>query len=112
MSGLTEVQVLQVSAQKEFSQRASDRQEVDLLGWDAWERRRRAGEEAGPLPPVGDGFILRGEGGWEEPASPFREEQLLLDVPQGVYSNPRKGAPQTPALGLIPNAGLTPSPTQ
>ena len=31
VSGLTEVQVLHVSGQKEFSERQSDRQEVDLL---------------------------------------------------------------------------------
>ena len=31
VSGLTEAQVLCVSAQKEFSERQSDRQEVDLL---------------------------------------------------------------------------------
>ena len=31
VSGLTEVQVLYVSAQKEFSKRQNDRQEVDLL---------------------------------------------------------------------------------
>ena len=31
VSGLAEVQVLSVSAQKEFSERQSDRQEIDLL---------------------------------------------------------------------------------
>ena len=31
MSGLTEVQVLCASVQKEFSERQSDRQEIDLL---------------------------------------------------------------------------------
>ena len=31
MSGLTEVQVLCASAQKEFGERQSDRQEIDLL---------------------------------------------------------------------------------
>ena len=31
VSGLTEAQVLCVSVQKEFSERQSDRQEVDLL---------------------------------------------------------------------------------
>ena len=31
-SGLTEVQVLYVSAEKEFSERQSNRQEIDLLG--------------------------------------------------------------------------------
>ena len=29
-----------------------------------------------------------------------------------MYSNPQKGGPQTPALGLNMNAGLIPSPTQ
>ena len=29
-----------------------------------------------------------------------------------IYSNPQKGGPQTLALGLNMNAGLTPSPTQ
>ena len=32
MSGLTEVQVLHASAQKEFSERQSDRKEIHLLG--------------------------------------------------------------------------------
>ena len=32
MSGLTEVQVLYASNQKEFSERQSDRQEIALLG--------------------------------------------------------------------------------
>ena len=31
VSGLTEVQVLHVSVQKEFSERQSDKQEIDLL---------------------------------------------------------------------------------
>ena len=48
MSGLAEVQVLHTPAQKEFSERQSDRQEIDLLGWDACERCRQAGTEALP----------------------------------------------------------------
>ena len=39
MSGLTKAQVLYVSAQKEFSGRQSDRQEVDLLERDTFHRK-------------------------------------------------------------------------
>ena len=35
MSGLTEVQVLYASAQKEFNERQSDKQEIDLLRQDS-----------------------------------------------------------------------------
>lgn len=38
VTGLTEVQVLRVSAQKEFSERQRDREETDSLGEDASER--------------------------------------------------------------------------
>ena len=48
VSGLTEVQGLCVSAQKEFSKRQSDRQERVLLRWDMCERHKQAGEEALP----------------------------------------------------------------
>ena len=48
MSGLTEVQVLYASAQKEFSERQSDRQEINLLRQDACEEYKQAGEEALP----------------------------------------------------------------
>ena len=48
MSGLTEVQVLFASVQKEFSERQIDRQEIDLLGQDACERCKQAGKEAVP----------------------------------------------------------------
>ena len=64
MSGLAEVQVLCASAQKEFSERQSDRPETDLLGWDTCERCKRAGTEAlpqDPEDPLGHGFILQGE---------------------------------------------------
>ena len=44
MSGLTEAQVRYASAQKEFSERQSDRQEIDLLGQNACERCKRAGK--------------------------------------------------------------------
>ena len=52
MSRHTEVQV-HVSVQKEFSERQSDRQEIDLLGQDACERCKWAGKEV----------LLRGSGG-------------------------------------------------
>ena len=48
MSGLTEVQVHLASAQKEFNERQSDRQEIDLLRLDACERCKQAGKEALP----------------------------------------------------------------
>ena len=48
MSGLTEAEDLRVSAQKEFSQRQSDRQEIDLLIWDACKRCKQTGEGALP----------------------------------------------------------------
>ena len=54
VSGLTEVQVLPASVQKEFSERPSERQEIDLLGWDACERCKRAGKKA--LPPGSGGL--------------------------------------------------------
>ena len=54
MSGLTEVQVLYASAQKKFIKRQSYRQEIDLLGWDACERCKRAGKKA--LPPGSGGL--------------------------------------------------------
>ena len=56
VSGLTEVQVLHVSAQKEFSERQSDMQEVDLLGKHACERGKRAGKEALPRGTCGPRF--------------------------------------------------------
>ena len=59
MSGLTEAQVLHVSVQKEFSERQSDRQEIDLLRWDAWERCRQTGTEALPR---GSQWATRGVG--------------------------------------------------
>ena len=48
VSGLTEAEDLRVSAQKEFSQRQSDRQETDLLVWDACKRCKQTGEGALP----------------------------------------------------------------
>ena len=48
MSGLTEAQVLRVSAQKEFSERQSDKQEVDLFIQDACEGYKGVGEGALP----------------------------------------------------------------
>ena len=49
VSGLTEAQVLCFSAQKEFSERQRDRQEVDLLIKDTCKRCKPAGEGALPL---------------------------------------------------------------
>ena len=48
VSGLTEVQVLHVSTQKEFSERQSDGQEIDLLRWHACAKCKWAGMEALP----------------------------------------------------------------
>ena len=48
MSGLTEVQVLHVSAQKEFSESQSDRRDIDLLTYDACKKCKRADKEALP----------------------------------------------------------------
>ena len=50
MSGLTEVQVLHISTLKEFSERQSGRQEVDLRQ-DACERCKQAGKKALPKDP-------------------------------------------------------------
>ena len=72
MSGLTEAQVLHVSVQKEFSERQSDRQEIDLLRWDAWERCRQTGTEALPRGSQwATIFNIQGEWGLEKPASSF-----------------------------------------
>ena len=54
MSGWTEAQVLCVSALKEFSERQSDRQEIDLLRQNTCEGYKRAGNEA--LSQVLDGL--------------------------------------------------------
>ena len=48
MSGLTEVHVLLASVQKEFTERQSDRQGIDLLRYDACERCKWAGKEGLP----------------------------------------------------------------
>ena len=53
MSGLTEVQVLHDSAQKEFSERQSDRQEVDLSD------RMLVRDASGQARKLGQGPILR-----------------------------------------------------
>ena len=74
MSGLTEVQVLCALLQKESSERQSDRQEIDLLGWDARERCKQAGKEA--LPPGSGGLQFyhpRGVG--------VRKDRLFLFLP-------------------------------
>ena len=81
MSGLTEVQVLHVSMQKEFSERQSDRQEIDLLGWDACERCKRAGKEALPRGLVGFSFIFQVEVG--KAVSSFLE--VAVPPSQEVY---------------------------
>ena len=47
----------------------------------------------------------RGSGGRKSPPLPFWEGS-------GVYSNPQKGGPQTPALGLNLDAAPLPSPSQ
>ena len=44
MSGLTEVQILCVSAQKEFSERQSDRQKIGLLRQATCEGNKPAGK--------------------------------------------------------------------
>ena len=54
MSGLTEVQVLCASAQKEFSERQSDRQETDLLGWNDGKGWKQTSKRA--LPPGSGGL--------------------------------------------------------
>ena len=53
MSGLSEIRDLHASAQEELSERQSDGEGTDVLGEDAWERRRRAGTET--LPPGASG---------------------------------------------------------
>ena len=55
MSGLTEVQVLQASSQKEFGKRQSDRQEIGLLRQDTCERCKQSGKEALPQELLYDG---------------------------------------------------------
>ena len=68
MSGLTEVQVLHASAQKEFSKRQSDRQERDqdrTLVRDA----SVLGMEAVPQDPVGYSLIILGESELEKTTS-------------------------------------------
>ena len=71
MSGLTEVQVLYASVQKEFSERKSGRPETDLLGQNICEKCKRAGTEALPQDPVGHSFNIQGEWGLERPPSSF-----------------------------------------
>ena len=74
VSGLTEVQGLPISAQKEFSERQSDRQEIELLGQDACERCKQAGKEARPQGSSGLQFLSsKGSGGWKRPPPPFWE---------------------------------------
>ena len=69
VSGISEVQVLCTSARKEFIERQSDRQEIDLLREDACERCKQAGMEA--LPQRSYSFIVQGEWGAEKTASSF-----------------------------------------
>ena len=45
MSGLTEVQVLGASVQKEFSERQSDKKEINILRLEACEKCKGAGKE-------------------------------------------------------------------
>ena len=77
MSGLTDAQVLHVSAQKEFSERQSDRQETDLLGGEACKRCKQAVKEALPKDAVGHSFIIQGEWGSEKTASSFTSSSLV-----------------------------------
>ena len=70
MSGLTEVQGLHVSAQKEFSERQGDRQEIDLLREDACERCKRAGTEA-PRTRWATVLSSKGTGGRKSPPLPL-----------------------------------------
>ena len=63
MSGLTEVQVLHVSVQKELSERQSDRQEIDLLRLNACKRCKWAGREALPQGSGGATVLLSEESG-------------------------------------------------
>ena len=66
-----------------------------------------------PEDPVGCSFIIQGEWGWEKAtSSSFLSSSSSLVSGHGAYSNQQKGSPQTPALGLKMNAGLTSSPTQ
>ena len=51
MSGLTEAQVLCISVRKEFRERQSDRQEVNLLPKDSWEGYKCSGKKALPGEP-------------------------------------------------------------
>ena len=67
VSGPTEVQVLHASVQKEFSERQSDRQEIDVLRQDTCERCKRAATEA--LPPDLVGY--KRSGGWKRPFLPL-----------------------------------------
>ena len=69
MSGLTEVQVLQVSAQKEFSERQSDRQEIDLLRQGICQRCKLSGMEALPWGSGGLQFYHPGKWGSEKTSS-------------------------------------------
>ena len=76
VSGLTEVQVLCVSAQKEFSKKQNDRQ-------DAWERCKQAGKEA--LPWGLDGLHF------SNPRKVGRGKDCLLPL-----SSSRRWAPSCP----------------
>ena len=71
MSGLTEVQVLYASVQKEFSERQSDRQEIGLLRYDACERGKPAGTETLSQDPVDYGLSSKGNGGQKRPPLPL-----------------------------------------
>ena len=56
MSGLTEVQVLHVSTKKEFSERQSHRQEIDLLDRMLVRNASRQAQKLCPEDPVGYSF--------------------------------------------------------
>ena len=61
---------------------------------------------------LGYSFVLQGEWGLEKLPLPFQEQQILLGTSKACIQISRRGGPQTPALGLNLNVGLTPCPTQ
>ena len=66
MSGLTEVQVLHVSIQKEFSERQSNRQKIDLLGYTLVRGTNGQAQKLCPKDLGGLQFYHpRGGGGWK-----------------------------------------------
>ena len=64
-----EVQALHVFEQKEFSERQSDRQEIDLLRQDTCGRLKQAGKKT--LPARSDGLVFSPKGSGGEKTDSF-----------------------------------------